>query len=99
MRGPLEDGQTVSGDEPIPTVPRGQHEACTNVWARGRVGHGGLDGAGRRCLGKPIEHTDFHDEFTETINDFCEVSGLTVQVDHVDDGRFLFNPHGPDGLA
>ena len=48
---------------------------------------------------KPIEHTDFHGEFTETIPDFCDVSGLTVQLDHVDDGRFLFNPHGPDGLA
>jgi hypothetical protein len=48
---------------------------------------------------KPIEHTDFHGEFTETIPDFCDVSGLTVEFDHVDDGRFLFNPHGPDGLA
>ena len=48
---------------------------------------------------KPLEHTDFHDEFSEIINDFCEVSGLTVQVDSVADGRFLFNPHGPDGLA
>jgi hypothetical protein len=48
---------------------------------------------------KPLEHTDFHDEFSETINDFCGVSGLTVQIDSVEDGRFLFNPHGPDGLA
>jgi hypothetical protein len=52
-----------------------------------------------RDLAKPIEHTEFQDEFSETINDFCEVSGLTVHVDHVADGRFLFNPHGPDGLA
>ena len=48
---------------------------------------------------KPLEHTDFHDESTETFNDFCGVSGLTVHVDSVEDGRFLFNPHGPDGLA
>ena len=48
---------------------------------------------------KPLEHTDFHDESSETINDFCDVSGLTVHVDSVEDGRFLFNPHGPDGLA
>jgi hypothetical protein len=48
---------------------------------------------------KPLEHTEFHDEFSETIDDFCEVSGLTVQIDNVADGRFLFNPHGPDGLA
>jgi hypothetical protein len=51
------------------------------------------------AIAKPIEHTDFHDEFTEIINDFCGVVGLTVQFDHVADGRFLFNPHGPDGLA
>ncbi len=48
---------------------------------------------------KPLEHTDFHEEVSETITDFCEVPGLTVQVDTVEDGRFLFNPHGPDGLA
>ena len=48
---------------------------------------------------KPIEHTEFHDESTDTIDNFCEVPGLTVQVDSVVDGRFLFNPHGPDGLA
>jgi hypothetical protein len=48
---------------------------------------------------RPIEHTDFHEEFSEIITDFCDVSGLTVQLDQVVDGRFLFNPHGPDGLA
>jgi hypothetical protein len=48
---------------------------------------------------RPLEHTAFHEEFSETITDFCEVSGLTVQVDTVLDGRFLLNPHGPDGLA
>jgi hypothetical protein len=48
---------------------------------------------------EPIEHTEFHDEFTEVVDDFCEVSGLTVQIDFVFDGRFLVNPHGPDGLA
>ena len=48
---------------------------------------------------KPIEHRDFHDEFSETINDFCEVSRLMVERASVVDGRFLFNPHGPDGLA
>jgi hypothetical protein len=48
---------------------------------------------------QPIEHTEFHDEFTEVIDDFCEVSGLTVQLDVVADGQLLFNAHGPDGLA
>jgi hypothetical protein len=48
---------------------------------------------------EPIEHTEFHDEFTFIDHDFCEVPGLDVQGDQVVDGRFLFNPHGPDGLA
>ena len=48
---------------------------------------------------QPIEHTDFHDEFSDVVSDFCEVPGLTVHFDFVADGRFLFNPHGPDGLA
>jgi hypothetical protein len=48
---------------------------------------------------QPIEHTEFHDEFTVIADDFCEVPDLTVQIDFVADGRFLFNPHGPDGLA
>jgi hypothetical protein len=47
---------------------------------------------------KPIVHTDFHDESTETIANFCEVSDLTVQIASVADGRLLFNPHGPDGV-
>jgi hypothetical protein len=47
---------------------------------------------------KPIEHRDFHDEFTEIIPNFCEVSGLTVKLDSVLDGRFLLNLHGPDRL-
>jgi hypothetical protein len=44
---------------------------------------------------KPLEHDHFHEEEHETIVD-C---GLTLQHDRVLDGHFLFNPHGPDGLA
>jgi len=44
---------------------------------------------------KPLEHDHFHEEEHETIVD-C---GLTLQFDRVLDGHFLFNPHGPDGLA
>jgi hypothetical protein len=47
---------------------------------------------------KPIEHTEFLDEFSETIEDFCDVPGLTVQHDNTADVRLLVNPHGPDGL-
>jgi hypothetical protein len=47
---------------------------------------------------KPIAHnTDFHDEASETIPNYCD-AGLTVQLDTVLDGQFLFNPHGPDGV-
>ena len=45
VRGPLVDGQTVSGDEPIPLFG-GKHEACTNAWARGGVGHTPVHGTG-----------------------------------------------------
>jgi hypothetical protein len=47
---------------------------------------------------KPIEHTEFRDEFSETIEDFCGVDGLTVQHDNAADVRLLVNPHGPGGL-
>lgn len=48
---------------------------------------------------QPLEAGTFHDEFTDIVDDFCDVSGLTVQLDSVVDGRFLLNRHGPEGLA
>jgi hypothetical protein len=48
---------------------------------------------------KPLEKGTFHEEFTDVATDFCDVPGLTVQSDFVVDGRFMINPHGPDGLA
>jgi hypothetical protein len=48
---------------------------------------------------KPLVHGEFHDETTDIVEDFCDVAGLTVQVDRVFDVRLLANPHGPDGLA
>jgi hypothetical protein len=48
---------------------------------------------------KPIEHTTFHEESSETIEDFCDVDGLTVQHDNTADVRLLVNSHGPEGLA
>jgi hypothetical protein len=44
---------------------------------------------------EPIENVEYRDGF----DDFCGVSGLTVQLERVIDGRILINPHGPDGLA
>jgi hypothetical protein len=48
---------------------------------------------------KPLERGEFHEETTEIVEDFCDVPGLTVQVDSTTEGRFMLNPHGPDGLA
>lgn len=48
---------------------------------------------------QPLDRGTFHDEFTEVVEDFCDVPGLTVQFDGVVDGRFLFNRRGPHGLA
>jgi hypothetical protein len=48
---------------------------------------------------RPLEKKAFHEEFTDVAADFCDVPGLTVQSEFVVDGRFMFNPHGPDGLA
>ena len=48
---------------------------------------------------QPLEQGTFHEESTEIEVGFCDVAGLTVRVDQVVDGRFLLNPHGPDGLA
>jgi hypothetical protein len=47
----------------------------------------------------PLDHGEFHDEFSFTATDFCEVSGLTVQIDGGVDGRFLVKPQGQDGLV
>jgi hypothetical protein len=48
---------------------------------------------------KPLERREFHEETTEIVEDFCDIPGLTVQVDSMTEGRFMLNPHGPDGLA
>lgn len=48
---------------------------------------------------QPLDRGTFHDEFTDVVEDFCDVPGLTVQFDGVVDGRFLLNRRGPDGLA
>ena len=37
---------------------------------------------------KPLERGEFHEETTEIVEDFCDVPGLTVQVDSTTEGRF-----------
>lgn len=54
---------------------------------------------GAPTAAKPIDRGTFHDEFTEIIENLCDVPGLTAQHDVVVDGRFLLNSHGPAGLA
>lgn len=44
-------------------------------------------GAGA-AIAKPIERGAFHEEFSETDPDFCDVSGLTVDIDTIVDGTF-----------
>ena len=46
---------------------------------------------------QPIREEGVFEE-SETIEDFCDVPGLTVQIDSTIDARFMIIPHGPDGL-
>jgi hypothetical protein len=47
---------------------------------------------------QPIRESEVFEE-TQEFEDFCDVSGLTVQLDSTTESRFMFNPHGPDGLG
>jgi hypothetical protein len=55
--------------------------------------------SGGVAVAKPLEKGDFHDEFSFVEEDFCEVEGLTVQIDGVADGRFSAKTRGKDGLV
>ena len=45
-----------------------------------------------------VEREVFHDEFSGTIEDFCDVEGLDVDFEGTVDGRFQVNDRGPGGL-
>ena len=47
------------------------------------------------AVAKPLEHGSFTDGFSETIDDFCGVEGLTVDHDAHIEGRFLANARKP----
>jgi hypothetical protein len=47
---------------------------------------------------KPIESGSFHEEFSETETDFCDVEGLTVVIDVVEDGAFRIGSKGKSRL-
>jgi hypothetical protein len=54
--------------------------------------------AGPAAAGPPLEHFNFHDDFTETEENFCDVEGLDVEIHGVIDGTFLFNTTGENAL-
>ena len=58
-----------------------------------------MSGIGGAASAKPLDHGDFHDEFSELVPNFCESAGLTVQIDGVIDGKFLVNARGRDDLV
>jgi hypothetical protein len=47
---------------------------------------------------KPVERGEFHEVIPETLNDFCDVPGFTVESVFVIDGRFALKNRGPDEL-
>jgi hypothetical protein len=48
---------------------------------------------------RPLAGDEFHNEFSETVEDFCDVPGMTVEIDTVFDGRFSVKTKGRDGLG
>ena len=48
---------------------------------------------------KPLEHGKFHEEFSDVVENFCDVPGLTVRFDGVAEGSFKANRRGRDGLV
>ena len=46
----------------------------------------------------PTEWQPFHDTYGDVTEDFCDVPGLTVQLEGASEGRDKFTPHGADGL-
>jgi hypothetical protein len=48
---------------------------------------------------KQFDQGHYHDEDSGVINDFCDVTGLTVRFDYVADGVFVGTRRGSDGLV
>ncbi|MFF2274694.1 hypothetical protein [Agromyces sp. NPDC058126] len=44
---------------------------------------------------RPLEHTTFSEEFFETIDDFCDVPGLTIDREATAEGKFMINSRKP----
>jgi len=77
------------GDTMKPSRRLGLAAVLASVTAAGSVTL-----AGTASADPPLNET-FHDEFTEIIDDYCGVPGLTVQTEFVADGRILIHSGGP----
>ena len=58
-----------------------------------------VSGISSVAAAKPLDKGTFHDESSEVVEDFCDVGGLTAQVDSVVDGRFSAKTKGTDQLV
>jgi hypothetical protein len=44
---------------------------------------------------RPVDRGPIFEEFSETFTNFCDVPGLTIEVDTVFEGRYMFNSRKP----
>jgi hypothetical protein len=54
--------------------------------------------AGPAQAGPPLEQENFHDDFTDVEENFCDVGGLSVEIHGVIDGTFKFNTTGKNDI-
>ncbi len=54
--------------------------------------------AGPAQAGPPLEQENFHDDFTDVEENFCDVEGLSVEIHEVIDGTFMFNTTGKNDV-
>jgi hypothetical protein len=54
--------------------------------------------AGPAQAGPPLEQENFHDDFTDVEENFCDVEGLSVEIHGVIDGTFKFNTTGKNDI-
>ena len=79
----------------IHTARRVRRALATVAVTIGVLGAGSVTGP---VAAEPLEHGAIHFEFSETVENFCDVPGLTVLIEGVVDGKVLINRRGPDGL-
>ena len=65
-------------------------------WIIGVVAVLAAAAVGGTAAAKPLDGGEFHEEFNFLEEDFCEVEGLSVEINVVVDGRFTARTHGSD---